>query len=337
MVWSSLSKREQEVIKERYLSGESVNSLARDFKLKPQSLARKMRKLGLSKKISSSTKFYKKEKYSVQLNNGDRYYNRRLNIFMEEPVSFLVFSDTHFGDEDWMALNAMLRILPSLNIDFIVHAGDALDLYGLSKYGKDHDGIFRRNLGQELESWSRFNYKLNNVIENKNVDKFILGGNHIRRYYTWLDQNLGLHGVSNMDLDNLMKLDEFGYAPMVNEVFFNPREIRDFPDPSVIIHHGTLARKFAGSSSRGESDRLGTVNSISGHVHRLAVNSRRTIRGIATTIEAGCLCSLDPEYMDYPDWTHGFVHCTFNPDIDFLSATPYMIFDGLLYKDGIKI
>ena len=333
MVWSELSAKDKESIKARYVLGEPVDDIAKDFQLKPQSLARKMRKIGIKREVIAEEKG-EKDKYKFVLSGGERYYERRLDIYAQETVSFVVISDTHFGSENKIALDATIRSLPNLKFDFMVHAGDALDLYGLSKYGKDHDGIFNRNLGSELDAWFAFNSDLEEITD---VDKYILGGNHIRRYYAWLDQNPGVHGVENMELDHLMNLESFGYAPMVNEIFFNPTGSSDFPDPGIIIHHGTLSRKHAGSSSRGESEKLGVVNSISGHVHRLAVNYRRTIRGIATTVEAGCLCNLNPEYMDYPDWTHGFIHCTFNPSTNFLSAIPYSIFNGIVYKDGMEM
>ena len=43
-----------------------------------------------------------------------------------------------------------------------------------------------------------------------------------------------------------------------------------------------------------------------GHTHRLGIYYRRNRGGVHAAYENGCLCSLEPEYAQYPDWQQGF-------------------------------
>src|SRR5690606_37652260 len=98
----------------------------------------------------------------------------------------------------------------------------------------------------------------------------------------------------------------------------------------------TLARKHAGNSSRGESENLGYISTISGHVHRLSVSYKRTIKGQIMMAEAGTLRGLRPEYNAYPDWQHGFLYLTFVPGLG-VFCQPILIVNGIAYMNGKEI
>lgn len=345
MVWSDLSKSSQQDIINKYLSGGSLHDLAGQYDLRYNSLARKMRKLrqyGKLKIKNTTTEklpepkqniYFDREKYSIYIEGLEkRYYERDMIIKTNRPFSFLVYSDAHFGEESEHAIDAFLRATKYLDHDMIVNLGDTLDVSGLSKYGKDRDGIFLKNLGRERKKWAVFSEQLSEVSD---ADKLILGGNHIIRYYKWLDENQGVFGLEEFELENIMRLDEFGYVPMVENIFVDAGNHKDYPAPKLIMTHGTLSRKHAGSTSRGHSENLGYANLIVGHVHRLGVNVKRTIFGPVVTAEAGCLCSLNPGYMSYPDWTNGFLHVVY--DSGNVHITPIMIVNGKCYINGVKI
>src|SRR5690606_37332404 len=82
--------------------------------------------------------------------------DRTLHIKTNDAVSFIVYSDTHFSSHDENACNAFIRCVKYLPHDFIVHGGDCLDCYGLSKYGKDPRKIFTASLKQEVNDWKVF-------------------------------------------------------------------------------------------------------------------------------------------------------------------------------------
>jgi hypothetical protein len=363
MVWSQLNRADQQDFINRVLSGENVVYLAGQYGLKPQSLKRKIRKLkakgqlvhkdipaiDVSRVVESagkiaSTTFFSGELlfkfvtsnfnlFNVSVDNLEqRYYDRTMRVTTNGPIHMLLYSDAHFGDESVPALKAFLRAAEYLPHDLIVNLGDTLDLYGLSKYGKDHNGIFRKSVGKEVKRWKSFLKRLEEVSD---CPKFILGGNHVRRYYAWLDEQVGMHDLEALELERIMALDTGNYAPMVDAIYFDPSDSASYPNPKFVMIHGSLSRKHSGSTSRGHSENLGYNSVAVGHVHRLGVNVRRTMAGPVTTIETGCLCNLDPDYMKFPDWTNGFVYVTYDKGNVF--ANPIMIIDGEAYLNGKKI
>ena len=42
-----------------------------------------------------------------------------------------------------------------------------------------------------------------------------------------------------------------------------------------------------------------------GHTHRLGIYYRTNAKGTHAAYENGCLCRLDPEYVQDPDWQQG--------------------------------
>ena len=51
---------------------------------------------------------------------------------------------------------------------------------------------------------------------------------------------------------------------------------------------------------------------MSGHTHRLGMHFKRNRGGNYVWVESGCLCNLDPEWIDgTADWQHGVGVFTF--------------------------
>jgi hypothetical protein len=98
---------------------------------------------------------------------------------------------------------------------------------------------------------------------------------------------------------------------------------RDF-----LFKHGNLISKDAGMTARRELQSEG-MSGASGHSHRLAQIYLRDRSGEYTWIESGCLCDLNPEWMDSTaNWKHGLSIVSFKQDSDTYFATPIPIIDG---------
>lgn len=78
----------------------------------------------------------------------------------------------------------------------------------------------------------------------------------------------------------------------------------------LLCKHGSLVRTRSGYSASAELERL-WVSGVSGHTHRLGQVFRTNAQGSFTWIESGCLCKLDPEYLEgqVADWQHGLTYC----------------------------
>jgi hypothetical protein len=95
-----------------------------------------------------------------------------------------------------------------------------------------------------------------------------------------------------------------------------------------LFKHGNLVSKEAGMTARRELAAEG-MSGVSGHTHRLAQIYARERGGKYTWIENGCLCTLDPDWMDnVANWQHGISIVSFEPNSDNYFAIPLPIIDG---------
>lgn len=376
MVWSSLSRIVQDVIIKRLDSGESPSSLADEYGLYPPSLARKYRKIkqkriresgpkpyrqtqthNIAKTENQETQTVKKQipiiikqpKIQTLFDSSNSLFDikvlggadalpeeRNAWITTKRPITILFYTDTHFGDHDEAACDAFIRVAKTVKHDLVIHGGDALECYGLSKYGKDPRKIFTHSFKQEIRAWRRFSEQLSEVSD---APKMMIFGNHMQRYYDWLMQsgNQSLLDLEEMQLDHIMRLSEFGYAPSVSNIYFDGELNYDFPNPFMMGYHGSLARKGAGNSARSETESRGFINGFGGHTHRLSVSYKRTLESQVVSIEGGTLRTLNTDWMAFSDWSHGCVEIEYSFQDKYVSAYPINILNGRAYLNGARI
>lgn len=370
-VWSELSESVQSEIIARLQSGVNAYEIAPQYGLNPSSLERKWRKLRqrLEKKQlfpQKQVSHSKATKDVVYFQEGseqidDRNTNpaeifaesfgkkfdatlygteesipseRILSIKTKSHVRILFFTDTHFGEHDQKACDTFLRIADTLEYDMVIHGGDCLECYGLSQYGKDPRKVFTQSLKQEVDDWKNFSERLHKIND---CPKFMIFGNHMDRYYRWLAESPAVYSIKEMQLDHIMQLSKYNYMPMVNFIYFDDAGISDFPNPRLTIHHGSVSRKNAGNSSRAEAENLGMTSSVSGHVHRLSVAYKRTLRSQIVHAEGGTLRTLSPSWMNNPDWQHGCLTIDYDLYNNYIGVTPIMIQSGTAYINGERI
>jgi len=77
----------------------------------------------------------------------------------------------------------------------------------------------------------------------------------------------------------------------------------------VQIKHGNVVRKRSGYTATAELEKSG-VSGVSAHTHRLGHIYKTNFGGMFGWVEAGCLCSLKPEYLEgeKADWQHGLAY-----------------------------
>lgn len=357
-IWSELTPESQAEIVDKLSGGDSPYTVAEAYGLHPESLARKWRHIRQSRNKnikSQNIKQYASEDATTSILpqenilktfSYDGFDGRILGaeeslpsekfmfIDTDRPLTILFVTDTHFGQHDPVACDTFIRFAETVPHDLIVHGGDALECYGLSKYGKDPNMVFKNSLKSELREWRQFSTRLNNVSD---APKLIIAGNHIARYFTWLAANPAIMALEEYELDNLMKLEEFGYEPMVNSIYFDSQSSADFPNPKLLVHHGSISRRYSGNSARAESENRGYINSVSGHVHRLSASYRRTMSSQIMSAEGGTLRTLQPGWMEFPDWQHGCLQIQYDAKNSYVSAYPVLFLDGKAYFNGSKI
>lgn len=241
----------------------------------------------------------------------------------------LVIGDIHFGLEHWPTLYLFLEAVRELKPEHIILNGDTLDMFAISKYPKDIR--YKQSLLAERESYHRFLKLLHDVSEPFQSKISETNANHSGnstegRLWRYLSAQLG-------ELAELAK-DELSY-----ENLFFPKEdwsriqlVDEVILPTnFIIYHGTVVRKGAAMSARGEWEKKMT-STMTNHTHRMGMHSRRIPaagnRGnvFHTNYENGCACNLDPDYAPFADWQNGFSIINYTEEV--IGVEPVVVYEN---------
>lgn len=214
----------------------------------------------------------------------------------------IVFSDIHAPFHDTKAVALAAKVAAWWNPQLAIWNGDDLDCYRLSRFSQNPERTER--LQQEIDLWHievmapllaalAPSPKTPTLVAGSCL-KVKLPGNHEGRLQDALWANPGLFGLRAMELASLLELKRLGVLYAHTKVLLNG---------ALEISHGTKVRPQAGASARAECERRRySISTITGHVHRAGSYLARTASGWVRAQEAPCLCRLDPEYSDDPDW-----------------------------------
>ena len=224
---------------------------------------------------------------------------------------FVVLSDIHFPYHDDKALKAVYNFLSNTQVDTIILNGDILDFYDVSSFDKDPDRI--NSLQKEIDMTQKFFKKLRSLAPKSMI--IFVKGNHEDRIERYLKKHPELYSLNALKLPNLLNLDNYviEYSP------------KGFKFGSLKIIHGDMVRKFSGYTARGELEKHDS-SGISSHTHRGGVYYYRTPERYLAWFESFCLCDLNPEYIDEPNWQQGFLYGYIEKDS--FAVTPIPIVDG---------
>lgn len=197
-------------------------------------------------------------------------------------------------------MRLVLDFVDELKPDGVVLNGDIVDCYSISDF--DRNPLSQATLAKEIKCAQGLMAKLRNIKE-----RIWIGGNHedrLRRH-VWknprlireLDRSSQERLVHALDFDTVFGLGEHGF--------------RWFPYGAtqylgkLLVTHGSMVSKHSGQTARAHMDKYGT-SVLVGHTHRGGVFYKRDIRGIHAGYENFCLCRMDPEYVQNPNWQQGF-------------------------------
>lgn len=218
--------------------------------------------------------------------------------------SAIVVSDIHAPYQDNKAVQIAQNITEELQPDIFVANGDIVDGYPISRFLKDPTRI--EGLQEELDTAKRILEGFKNA--SPKTKRYMTEGNHEARLHKTIATMDGpareLARLENfqeaMSWRSLLNLGPLGYK-WVGESDQPATDII----PHFLVKHGSVVRKFSGYTAKGEYDnyhRSGT----SGHTHRLSHYFQTNLGVTHQWVETGCLCSLQPDYIRYPNWQQGF-------------------------------
>lgn len=257
-----------------------------------------------------------------------------------KPVDYsvLVWGDVHFPFHDPGALGILRSVASDIRPRKLVCLGDVFDFFELS----DHrpPGSADPNLQATVEMGVQHLADIRNI--SKASEAFFLAGNHEDRWDRML-----IKASTDPRFGQIFMLPALRSALSFPEVVgFQKLGYTFYPltESPVFIENGQLVytHEDCGRSSvwptRGSLFRYGK-NVIFGHRHIIQNFTRRDLKGQEASWCTGCLCTLEPHYMRFADWHHGFVVVNWKrrvPDKWIFHVEQIRIHDGVaIWRDRI--
>lgn len=219
----------------------------------------------------------------------------------------LVFiPDIHVPYQDPVVLKTALKFVKHYKPHTLFFLGDVLDFYGLARFdNKDPEKLGKLKDEIDEARWILYDFRK----ELPETEMYYIQGNHEYRLQKYVRNNAPeLAGFNEITVENLLGLQDMTIDYVSDGLMMYN---------GILVKHGNVVRSRSGYTATGELEKTG-VSGISGHTHRLAQVYKTNRGGMFTWIEAGCLCDLNPEYLEgaIPDWQHGLAYGTYTKDKD---------------------
>lgn len=207
----------------------------------------------------------------------------------------LLLSDIHFPYQDNEALTTALNYGLKQNVDAIFLNGDILDFYQLSFHEKDPR---LTSIADELESCRKFFGVLRKKFPKAMI--YYIPGNHEARLERYLRVKAPeLLDVSEFRLDVLLRVAEYKieYLPHGTKCYFG----------KLLVEHGDKMKGAGGVNPARSLFLKFKRHAICGHFHRTTESTEKVYDGeVVVTYSTGCLCELEPRYLEVNNHNHGF-------------------------------
>lgn len=272
----------------------------------------------------------------------------------------IAFSDIHFRFEDPTALGVTLDFTEELQPDIIFVNGDVVDFPDISRFsnspldiltdvdlanlsglvleskqqGKSKKYIKPR-LQRDFERIYEFFKDLRRRCPKARI--IMIYGNHDHRLQGFIDDNARqLSGVRRpgdkgdvLALSEITKVSEFG----VEIVYSGKNESSMVYGDLLIGHFYKVSNKSAATARSLMNQKHKSL--LQPHVHRMGACYKTLNDGSPLVgIEMGCQCRLDPDWMENPNWQHGFVVIHKKKNSKRFYLQPIQIVDGAFLFGG---
>lgn len=230
-----------------------------------------------------------------------------------------VWGDMHIPYHESDAVKAAIKLAKEDKVDAIFLNGDVMDFFGLSFHEKNPKN--RPRISEELESARQFLKGLRKHFPN--IPIYWIDGNHEHRLERYLAVKAPeLLDTSEFQIATLLRMAEYGitYLGFRTKCYFG----------KLLVEHGDRL-KGTGGVNPARSARLKYKRSVLvNHFHKLSVDSGKQYDGdVMTCWSNGCLCELEPEYMEVNEHVHGVCHVQMNGDN--YRVRQYQIINGKVF------
>ena len=232
--------------------------------------------------------------------------------------NILFLSDIHLPYHDIQALTIALDYGKQHRVNTIYLNGDIMDFYKASFHEQDPK---KRDLSHEFKVAGEFLDLLKREFPTAKI--FWKEGNHCMRWQRYLRVKAPI--VLDMDefrLPVILKLRERGVTWIENKQLVKIGKLN-------VIHGNELKGGGGINVARTLWLRAGD-NVIAGDKHKTQNMIKTNVdKKTVGTWSVGCLCELNPDYMPFNEWNHGFAHITVENNGDF-KVKNLLILDGRL-------
>jgi len=221
----------------------------------------------------------------------------------EGITTFAIIGDTHIPYHDEEVVATVEGFLGHIQPDYLIYNGDINDFYQVSVFAKDPArlGELQSDIDITVNMFERHTKLM------PNTKKILIDGTHENRWIKYLQNQSPavskLRCNSIQELYELNKYDiehvEFERGILVNNTF--------------LILHGSYASKHSSYTAKMQYEANGG-NGICNHTHRGGSYFKRDRFGMWGWWENFCLCRLDPDWIQNPNWQHGFSLVHFKDD-----------------------
>lgn len=223
------------------------------------------------------------------------------NLILPEKKEIVISSDWHIPFHDPEVLKVYYNFYEDYQPDILILNGNINDCSAFSSHPKKKEvkEAFR-TAREEREHWFRYADELRLLLPNTEI---IYVGSECHE--GWIEKWAALSDITwdddNYTIPGWLKLKDFGIQFVPEEYIIN----------KFTVIHGTICRKGAGSSARGEMEYNGT-SGASGHVHKLSAIYFTDRVQNRVWFETGCACQRKPWYVirgkrRLMDWQQGFI------------------------------
>lgn len=208
---------------------------------------------------------------------------------------YAFLSDIHFPYHDCKAWPLTLSILPVLNLDMVILGGDIVDFEPVSRFAKDPKK--KIDLLPQLKTARTELRRLYDALDGTPI--VYMEGNHEYRMERYLhDKAPELAGMEELAVPNLLKLADLGIQWQARGTALSLGKLNVLHGDEIKVSGLTPARSLYHKVSG---------NMLIGHHHKFDRHIQRlfgsTIQGVWVN---GCLSSLNPDWLLFPQWHQGF-------------------------------
>ena len=230
----------------------------------------------------------------------------------------LLLSDIHFPYHDEKALTTALKYGQKEGVDAVFINGDLIDFYQLSFHEKDPRVT---SIADELEMTRDFFDSLKKAFPKALI--YYIPGNHEHRLERYLRVKAPeLLDIQEFRIDILLKLGEKGihYLAHGTKCYFG----------KLLVEHGDKMKGSGGVNPARSLFAKLKRHAICGHFHRTSEATEKVYDGdVVVTYSTGCLCELEPRYMEVNNHNHGFAIVDMNGDN--FAVSNKKIVNGIVY------